>query len=193
MDALLKRVCAWTCRFLLLIVVTASAQEMPIPVQTQWSLLQKILSFQKKLDPADNRKPVLAIVYQSRLRMSLDARSELIEVIGESKPTLGGGAIRVVEVDLSQSGNISAQLAGSGATIMYVAPLRAVDIESITGVSRTMKILTFGSVPEYVEKGLSVGVDNRGGRPRILINRNAAMQEGSDFYSQLLRHVTIVE
>ncbi len=193
MDAVSWPGFAWLCRVVVFLLVTiASAQEMPVTVATQWSFLQKILSFQRKLEPDDTRKPVFAIVYQSKLRVSLDVRNEIIQLLDEAKPSIGGVAVRVVEIDLSQEPAL-AQLAASQATVIYVAPLRSYSISTITDMSRALKILTFSSVPSYVEKGLAVGIDNRGGRPHILINRNAALQEGSDFHSQLLKLVTIVD
>ncbi len=186
---------AWLCRFLFLFVAsTVPAQDMPVTVAVQWSFLQKILSFQRRVEPVvPGRQPVLAIVYQSKFRVSLDVRNELMALLEEEKPGIGGVAFRVVEVDLTRESSITAQPAASQATVMYVAPLRSFDIDVITSFSRSRKILTFSGVSEYIKKGIAVGLDNRGGRPHILINRNAALQEGSDFHSQLLSLATIVD
>ena len=188
----------WRCRPILFLFFAAIAlvygQETAVPVGTQWSFLQKILSFQRRVDPADQgRAPVLAILYQSKFRVSLDVRNELAEILEETKPTMGGIALKVVEIDLTRESDPAARLAAGRATIAYVAPLRSFDIGLIVRATRDKKILSFSGVPEYVEKGLAVGIGNRGGKPHILINRNAAIQEGSDFHSQLLKLATIVE
>ena len=77
--------------------------------------------------------------------------------------------------------------------ILIVAPLQAYSIEEITTISRTKHIMTFSSVPEYVNEGLSVGIGLKGGKPQILINLDAAKLEGLDFSSQLLKLAKIIQ
>lgn len=179
---------------LLLFISTGQvwAQDMPVPVSTQWAFFQKILSFQRSLVAKERSEPVLAIVYQSKFRSSLNVRNELMAILDEQKPKIGGITLRVVEIDLTKEENIEVVCAAYKVNLVYIAPLRAFDITSILQETREKKILTLSGIPAYVTAGVSVGLAMKGDKPEILINRTAAQLEGSDFHAQLLKLVTIV-
>lgn len=172
--------------------VRLRAQDMPVPVSTQWAFFQKILSFQRSIVARERSEPVLAIVYQSKFRPSLNVRNELMAVLDEQKPEIGGITLRVVEIDLTKEENIEVVCAAYKVSIVYIAPLRAFDLTSILQETREKKMLTLSGIPAYVTAGVSVGLTMKGDKPEILINRTAAQLEGSDFHAQLLKLVTIV-
>lgn len=173
--------------------IPSAAQEMAVPISVQWAFFQKILSFQRVLKPENAvRTPVLAIVYQSQFRASLDARNEMVALLKEMGSRLGSGAIEITEIDLTKEENLGAILAEKKVTLLYVAPLRAYSITTIIKESRQRGILTMSGVPDYIAEGISVGLDIKGNKPEILINRTAARLEGVDFHSQLLKLATIV-
>jgi hypothetical protein len=47
-------------------------------------------------------------------------------------------------------------------------------------------------VPEYVERGLAIGVGVKGERPEIVINLDASRAEGAELNAQVLRIARIV-
>lgn len=170
-----------------------AAQEMAVPIPTQWAFFQKILSFQRVLH-SDNtaRTPVLAIAYQSQFRPSLDARNEILSLFKELEPRISSGVVKVVEIDLTKETDLGIAMVEKKVTLLYVAPLRAYNILSIAKESRQKGVLTISGVPAYIAEGLSVGLDIRGNKPEILINRMAARLEGREFHAQLLKLATII-
>lgn len=76
--------------------------------------------------------------------------------------------------------------------VVYVTPLRSVDVAEIARISRSRGLRTVTGVPEYVEEGIAVGIGERKARPLIIINLRGARAEGSDFSSQLLNLARIV-
>ncbi|MEO8200096.1 MAG: YfiR/HmsC family protein [Gemmatimonadota bacterium] len=77
--------------------------------------------------------------------------------------------------------------------VIYVTPLRGVDLTGITVGARTWQVTTFTGVPRYVERGISLGIGIARDRPQILVNLDATRAEGSDFNSQLLRVAKVLE
>ena len=102
-------------------------------------------------------------------------------------------SIRAVPVDLDSQPDLEAALAGSKVDLMYIAPLRAMNLKVITALSRAKKVLTLTGVPDYAEKGVAVGVGLKGESPEIIINLPAAREEGSDFSSSLLKLARVIE
>ena len=168
--------------------VGAAAQEIAVPVRAQYLLFLKILTFDRNLDQRVNGDLVIGIVYQRRFRRSLHVRDALLNAVKESKiADVAGHQIRVVSIDLESNTDIRKAIREHRVNALYIAPLRAVDIKSISKVSREAKVLTMTGVPEYVEEGIAVGIGLRGEKPEILVNLRAAKAEGVDFHAQLLK------
>jgi hypothetical protein len=92
-----------------------------------------------------------------------------------------------VAIEWINAPDVEAAVVREGIRVLYVAPLRAVAIEEIIAISRARKITTLTGVPEFVEKGIALGVALRAERPLILVHLASARAEGADFNSQLLK------
>lgn len=172
----------------------AVAQEMAVPMNVQVPLLLKILTFNRTQQPKTGGEVVIGIVYQGKFRTSLNVKDEFMKEIG-SPPSakLYPYPMRCLPIDLGNAGDLIGTLGEVNVDILYVTPLRAVAMETITAVSRAKKIITMTGVPEYVESGLAVGIDAKAGKPLIVINVTAAKVEGSEFSSQLLKLSKVIE
>ena len=84
------------------------------------------------------------------------------------------------------------RLTETNANIVYVAPLRAVDVGDIGRITRQRDIRSVTGIPGYVDLGIAVGIGLRNRRPLIIINLEAARAEGAAFSSQLLSLARIV-
>lgn len=166
------------------------AQEMVVPVTTQAALFSRILAFDRALAARNHGDLVIGILYQSRFRESLNTKDVLVDVEAEARPFLG---VRYVPIEVGDGADLGTLLEANEIDVLYIAPLRAVDLADVTAVTRVRSILTFTGVPEYVAAGIAVGIGARGGRPHILINLSAARAEGADFSSELLKLAQIVD
>ena len=79
-----------------------------------------------------------------------------------------------------------------GRAFFSLRPRSPVAIEEIVAISRAHKITTLTGVPEYVEKGIALGLTLRAERPAILVDLNGARAEGANFNSQLLKIARVV-
>jgi len=170
-----------------------NAQEMAIPVGTQVELIVKILSFDRSLKPALGGKIVMGVLYQSKLRSSTDAMEE---VVGTSTELPADGfdssRIQCVPLELTSMTDLERELDLNQIDVLYLTPMRAVEISSILRVTASRRILTLTGVPDYVEEGVSVGIGIRGDRPLIMVNLQSTKREGADFNSHLLKLAKIV-
>lgn len=179
-------------RALLLLAVLAllpaagrmAAQQMPLPVELQFSLFYRILSYDRNQPSRAGDGLVIGVVYQSGFRSSRAARDEAVR---QQPPAAAGHPARFVSIDLDAAADVATALAETPCDVLYITPLRAVSIGDIAAVSRRRRLPTLTGVPQYVESGLGVGVGLRDERPEILVNLEAARAEGSDFSAQLLR------
>jgi hypothetical protein len=137
---------------------------------------------------------VIAIVFQTGYRGSVVARDQAAEALKQmGDSTISGHPVRWLAVELNGVDSLRLALLHNRVDVVYVTPLRGVELDPIKTVTRAAGITTFTGVPRYVERGLALGVGIARERPQIIVNLGAARAEGSDFTSQLLRVCKVFE
>jgi hypothetical protein len=169
------------------------AQDVVVPVDVQFPLFLKILTFDRHFKTRVRDEIVIGILYQKKFRASLNVKNAFLNAVDESSiKTIEGLPIRCVPIEIEDD-TLESALSQNRVNLLYVAPVRAVNVEDITFVSRAKQVVTFTGVPDYVELGLAVGIGAKGERPLIIINLPAAKAEGADFRSQLLRLAKVIQ
>ncbi|RQW03503.1 YfiR family protein [candidate division KSB1 bacterium] len=182
--------------FIILVILcmtgSMAAQDIAVPIEVQYPLLLKVLTFDRNLKNRIGKEIVIGIVFQSNFKASRKLKDRLERVIQDSPiKTVEGIPIKPVAIDLDKT-NLNEMIKQQNVDILYIAPLRAYAIGQISDISRNQKILTTTGVPDYVEAGLAVGVGLKGAKPELIINLPAVKNEGCDFSSQLLKLAKVI-
>jgi D-arabinose 1-dehydrogenase-like Zn-dependent alcohol dehydrogenase len=172
----------------------APGQQMPVPVDVQIPVLLKVLSFDRRIADARGQILVVGVLYQSGYRASATAKDRAVEEFTRARSSgPASRSLALVQIDADKESALEKALTRLGVRVLYVTPVRAFDLDSLVAATRRNGILTLTGVPEYVEAGVSIGVELRQDRPRILVNLRAARAEGADLAAQLLGLATVVE
>lgn len=179
---------------LLLACVSASGQEMPVPVETQVPIFLKVVTFEKRIAGEKTKDFVLGVAYQSGYRLSVAVKDKFVDVArGEAPNGPAGRALRIVPLDLDGGESLDVVVSRAGVAALYVTPLRAFDVAQIAAVTRRNGVLSLTGVPAYVEAGLSITLTLSRDRPRILVNLAAARAEGAELAASLLNLATVFQ
>lgn len=166
---------------------------MPVPVDVQVPVLLKVLTFERHIADARGENLVMGVLFQSGYRSSSTAKDQVVDALSRAGSTgPANRKLNVVAIDADQKENLGEVLTRLGVKVLYVTPLRAFDLPSLVAATRRSRTLTLTGVPEYVEGGLSIGLDLRQDRPRILVNLQAARAEGAVLAAPLLGLATVV-
>jgi len=170
-----------------------TAQEMALPVETQWSLFDRILGFDRTFQERTRDELVMGVLLQEGNRTSRNARDEFLRA-SRSVPsrTLRPERIRFVSLEATSALELRRRLEEEGVDLLYVTPLRAHDISRVSQVSEDLGVVTMTGVREYVEDGIGLGLGVRGGRPEILVNLEVCRRAGMDLSSELLKLATVL-
>jgi hypothetical protein len=172
----------------------AGAQEMEVPVNLQIPLLYKILTFDRKLgERVAGDDIMIAIIYQEGFRASVNVRNEVKEAalrIGET--SILGHPVNWVWLELAAVPDLESAFLKYRVDVIYVAPLRGVGLDRITAATRGKRVTSFTGVPEFVNRGIAVGIGLQRERAQIIINLAAARAEGAEFGSQLLNLARLI-
>lgn len=173
------------------VAATARLQDAPVPMALQVSLFERLWTFDRSHEARLEDGLVIGVLYQSRVRSSALAKDAF--VAAAASLTTSGPDARIVEIDYRDPVALQSALTQERIDIVYVTRLRAVDIRDVAAVTRAARTLTCTGVAEYVSLGVSVGIELRDGRPKILVNRKASRQEGATFTSELLKLARLVD
>ncbi len=177
---------------LLLSAQATLAHHMPVPSPMQASLFAKILTFDRNLKVRAGNDVRIGVLYQKKVRASIEAQVDFIRAMCDPSQRIEGLALKCVALEWTDAADVEAALVRNGIRFLYVTPLRAVAIEEIVAISRARKITTLTGVPEYVEKGIALGLTLRAERPLILVDLAGSRAEGANFNSQLLKLAQVV-
>jgi hypothetical protein len=168
-------------------------EEPDLAMAVQYPLLLKILQFDKNLPTRAGQQIVIGVVYQGRFRASARACEEMRKAAhAADNERVGERSIKIVEVDLERV-NLREALDSLNVSVVYVTPLRATHITTITNVTRELNITTVTGIEEYVHQGLAIGLGVWQEKPRVLVNLEASRAEGADFSSRLLSLAQVVK
>jgi hypothetical protein len=177
----------------LMLLPIATAEDLPVPVETQLPLLLKVLTFDRNLQETMGDELVIAVVYQKRFRQSLLIKEALERAAATTELTrVAGTPFRLAPVALDDPDLLEQSLIEVEADVLYIAPLRAIPISTVTDASRRLGVLTMTGVPDYINSGVSVAIEVARSRPRLVINLEAAEKEGADLSSRLLNLARVV-
>jgi hypothetical protein len=164
------------------IPAAASGQDMDVPVAMQVALFLKVVTFDRNLVIPPATDMVVAVAYQGGYRASVTAKDDAMSALQLNR---NQQKIHAVAIDLDRE-SLAAALARHNPSVLYVAPLRAIDVSDLATIARRAGVTTVTGVTEYVSLGLAVSVRLQGERPKLLINAQAARLEGADFSAALL-------
>lgn len=174
-------------------LVPSFAQEMPAPVDIQYQLLIKILTFDRNLHSRVGDTLVIGILYQKQFRTSLNVKDELLEYYTESKiKGIDSIHLSCVPINFHSVTDLENHLDMRKVDLVYIAPLRGKEVAGVATACQVRKILTATGVPEYMDHGVVIAIDLQAENPQILINLDAAKKIGVEFNSQLLKLSKIV-
>lgn len=170
-----------------------AAQDMEVPADVQYPLLLKILTLDRNLEAKNDGEIVWGVAYQSQVRESWRSMQAFVDASKNTTAQLKNARVRLLPIEVNNMDDLERTIKQHRIDVLYVTPLRAVDIRKIAAVARALQVRSLTGVPGYVVEGLAIGIGLRGDKPEILINLAATQAEGADFNPQILRLAHIVD
>lgn len=173
--------------------IVAVVDAMPVPVELQVALILKILTYDRNLESRAPTELNIGIVYSAADPASVRARDDVAEVLQRfSDRTVKKVRIRFTSVEYQSVSQLESAAKAAQISVFYITPGNTRNLEALARVSQANQILTTTGVPEYVERGIAVGIGVKQDKPEIIINLRSSKSEGCEFDASLLRIVRVV-
>ena len=164
-----------------------------VPAARQVAILMRALAYDGNLKSRAGETVNIAILHKKGNAASENTANSMAKAFGALESTQVSG-LPIVVSSLLYTGEdtLKKAITGAGIDLIYVCDGLENDLEAIERITRPMRVLSVGSKPEQVEKGLSVGVFQIEGKCTILLNLPASRQEGVSFAADLLRLAKVI-
>jgi len=186
------------CALVLLTLVAAlslpaRADSMAVPADLRVPILMKVLAYDRQFDTKAAGALTIGIIYSP----SDGSSSKATDQISDTLYKLAGKTVRKVpvkyfQIEYTTPAELEAFVKAKSVNVFYVAPGNDKSLPEILKLSQARGITTLTGVPEYVKRGVAVGVTMAQDKPQILINLPSARSEGSEFDANLLRIATVL-
>jgi hypothetical protein len=185
----------WIVLGLLLAAVPGSAQTMPMPVDIQLPLFLKILTYDRSFQYKARSAITIGVVYLPGDAESVKAKDEMVANLQRlTDRTIKNLPIKYVTLEFKDVASLDRAVKAGKVNVFYVAPGLGDQLPHLLKMARSYAITTATGVPEFVQRGISVGIGMKADKkPDILINLPASRSEGSEFDASLLRIATVVK
>lgn len=176
-------------------VPVRAAEAMPFPADVQITLLLKILTYDRSFQYKAKSGVTIGVVYVSGDPESVKAKDAILKTLQlVSDRTIKNQPIRHVALEFTTAAALEKAVRANHVNVFYIAPGNTDSLAALMKLSRTYAITTATGVPEYVQRGVAIGIGIRPDKkPEILINLPSSRSEGSEFDASLLRIATVVK
>ncbi|MDH3600867.1 MAG: YfiR family protein [Candidatus Tectomicrobia bacterium] len=177
------------CLLLVVLPLTVQAEEMPVPANIQVPLILKILTFDRNFSHKITSALSIGIVYDPLNPLSNRAQTEIAQILDQyTAKTIRRLPIKYVSLEYSGEQPLDEIATVNEINVFYIMPGMAEHLPALLRFSQAHRITTVTGVPDYVEKGVAVGIGMKKNRkPGILINLPASKSQGNAFEANLLR------
>jgi hypothetical protein len=171
----------------------SGADVMPVSPDLQIPLILKVLTYDRHFaDRAANALNV-GIVYSPDNPASAKAMSAIADVFQSfSDKTVKNAVIRHTSVGFTSEAALVRFAQTNRVNVFYIAPGNGPNLETLLRISGGERIITTTGVPDYVERGVAVGIGVRQDKPQILINLGSSRFAGLEFDASLLRIARVI-
>jgi hypothetical protein len=178
-----------------LIASTVHGQEtMALSAETQVPLLLKILTYDRQLEAKAGTDLVIGIIHDPTDRSSAKAADEISSTLFKfAGKTVKKLPVKYFVIEYTRPADLEAFVKAKRVNMLYLTPGVSRSLPDILRVAHSLRLTTTTGVPDYVKRGVAVGLGERQSRPQILINLPSSKSEGSEFDASLLRIATVVQ
>jgi len=172
----------------LLLFAPARAEQMPLGAETQIPLLLKVLTYDRNFEQKAGSELSIGIVHDPSDRDSAKATDEVGSILFKfAGKTVKKLPMKYFTIEFTGAADLERFVKEKKISVLYITPGSAKALAAVLKVSEDLKLTTLTGVPDYVRRGVAVGIGVVQDKPQILINLTAARAEGSDFDASLLR------
>jgi hypothetical protein len=191
--SLLLRWCLWLSLYCIGFAGPVGAEDVSVPISLQMDLLLKVASYDKNLrERAHDRVRVAVLIRQGDADSGRFA-AQALKALAETDEVDG---LPLERISLTYTdGPTLARLTHDGnVSVLYVTPgFSESEIDDMARALDGVSVLSVGALAKYALRGVVIGFDLAGGKPKLLVNLDRAKRQSVELSSSVLKLMRVVE
>ncbi len=180
----------------LLIVVLASrvlAEEVSVPISLQVDLLLKVASYDKNLTQRARDRVRVAVVSKPDDADSGRYAAQALKALSEVED-VAGMPVEPLSLLYTDAAALARFTQESGVAILYVTPgFGEAEMDAVARALDGLNVLSAGALARYTSRGVVLGFDLAGGKPKLLVHLERAKRQHVVLSSSVLKLMRVIE
>jgi YfiR/HmsC-like len=188
----------WSLRVAALLLVVCStarviAEDVSVPISLQMELLLKVASYDKNLKQRARDRVRVAVVLRQDDPDSGRSAAQALKALSEAE-AIDGMPLDRLSTTYTDAAALARFIHEGNVAILYVTPgFRDSDIEAIAQALDGVSVLSVGALAKYTPRGMVLGFDLAGGKPKLIVNLGRAKRQKVELSSSVLKLVRVIE
>jgi hypothetical protein len=188
----------WLSHIAVALLVIASsarvtAEDVSVPISLQMELLLKVAAYDKNLRERARDRVRIAVVVRQDDPDSGRSAAQALKALSQAE-TIDGMPLDRVSTTYTDAATLARFIHEGNVAILYVTPgFRDTEIEAIAQALDGVSVLSVGALAKYVPRGMVLGFDLVGGKPKLSVNLGRARRQKVELSSSVLKLVRVIE
>jgi hypothetical protein len=188
---LLRRICA--ALIIIGYAARAGADDVTVPVSLQMELLLKVASYDKNLKQRAGDRVRVAVVFKQDDADSTRYAGQALKALSEVED-VSGMRVEPLSLIYTDAPGLARYTREGGVAVLYVAPgFGDGDLDAIAQALDGLSVLSAGALPKYTLRGLVLGFDLAGGKPKLWVHLERARRQRVELSSSVLKLMKVIE
>jgi YfiR/HmsC-like len=185
----------WFCAMLVILSHAArvGADDVTVPVSLQMELLLKVASYDKNLKQRAGERVRVAVVFKQDDADSARYAGQALKALSEVED-VSGMPVEPLSVIYTDPRGLAHLTRDGGIAVLYVAPgFGDGEMDAIAQALDGISVLSAGALPKYTLRGLVLGFDLAGGKPKLWVHLPRARRQRVELSSSVLKLMRVIE
>jgi hypothetical protein len=170
----------------------ARADSATVPLGLQVELFAKVADYDKTLLGRSEGMVRILVVTRAGVAESASAGARVLNALS-AIATISGLPHQDTSVEFTDAPSLIALCKARGVSILYMTP-GLVDVdENVSKELANIPVLSVSATAEGTAKGMVLGFDLAGGKPKLVVNLPASKRQGVRLSVEVLRIATVIE
>ncbi len=172
---------------------TVVADDVTVPISLQVELLLKVASYDRNLKERAQDQVRIAVLIRQEDADSGRSAAQAIKALADAED-IDGLPVERLSMTYTDGPALARQTREGSVSILYVtAGFDETEMEAIAQALDGISVLSAGALAKYTARGVVLGFDLAGGKPKLLVNLERARRQHVELSSSVLKLMRVVE
>jgi hypothetical protein len=183
----------WLSFYCICFAGPVGAEDVSVPIPLQMDLLLKVASYDKNLKQRAHDRVRVAVLIRQDDADSGRSAAQALKALAETDD-VDGLPLERISMTYTDGPTLTRLTHDSNVSILYVTPgFSESEIDAMARALDGVSVLSAGAVAKYTLRGVVIGFDLAGGKPKLLVNLERAKRQSVELSSSVLKLMRVVE